>query len=276
MIDSTTATIASNRQSLQEVVSRCQFSYRTVAKVDRKHFWYVTRNEWITNYIKQRLHSHEKASFLDVGCGCANVTGYLYEHGIRNITGWDMNPAGISICKTRYPYIRFEQKDFLTSQLNFEYEKYDALGVFDCIEHISDDVRALKHLAGLIKPGGRIFITVPAMDSLWSKMDDYYGHFRRYSKQSLMQSMRQAGLRLVECNYIMAPLVPLLMVRRKWRKIRDCETSEQVDEVLARDARLPNFVANEMLKLILRCEQVVMADKDLGIGSSLIATGIVT
>lgn len=271
-----TATISSNRQSLQEVVSRCQFSYRTVARVDRKHFWYVTRNERIANYIKRRLSSYEKASFLDVGCGCANVTGYLYEHGIKNITGWDMNPAGISICKTRYPQINFEQKNFLTSTLDFVYDKYDALGVFDCIEHISDDVQALKHLGSLIKPGGRIFITVPAMDSLWSKMDDYYGHYRRYTRESLMQSMRLADLRLVECNYIMAPLVPLLMVRRKWRKIRDCQTAEQVDEVLARDARLPNALANAVLKLVLRCEEVLLKDKDMGFGSSLIATAIVT
>jgi SAM-dependent methyltransferase len=260
-----------SKLSMRDIASRCQFSYRTVAKVDRRHFWYVTRNERIFSLIKQKLPALHKASFLDVGCGCANVTGYLYEHGVRNITGWDLNPRGIEICRVRYPQIKFQLQDFLASG---QKETFDALGLFDCIEHISDDVQALEHLRGLIKPGGRIFITVPALDSLWSKMDDFYGHFRRYSKDSLKKALTESGFSQVECTYIMAPLVPLLMVRRKLRRIKDCKTSEEIDEVLSRDARLPNIAANEVLKMILRVEEKLLGNSDIGFGASLIATAV--
>lgn len=263
---------SASQQSIHEIASRCQFAYRTVARVDRRHFWYVTRNERISNYIKRRLPAFQTAAFLDVGCGCANVTGYLYENGIRNITGWDINPSGIEICRARYPQVNFQLRNFL-SDLE-DSTKFDAVGIFDCVEHVSDDVQALKHLRTLLKPGGRIFITVPAMNSLWSKMDDYYGHFRRYTKRTLVESMLSSGFRQVECNYMMAPLVPILMVRRKLRQIPDCRSAEEVDGVLSRDARLPNFLTNEVLKLILRCEERILGDRDLGCGSSLIATAI--
>lgn len=69
------------------------------------------------------------------------------------------------------------------------------------LEHIEDDGAVLSLLHDKLKPGGRLFIYVPAFQVLYSSMDRKVGHFRRYSRGGLNEKVRAAGFRVVHSGY---------------------------------------------------------------------------
>lgn len=79
--------------------------------------------------------------------------------------------------------------------------KYDYVYSLNVLEHIKDDVAALKALSDRLETGGRVLIYVPAFNVLWSKMDDLVGHQRRYTRTSLRRKLLAAGLVPVRIEY---------------------------------------------------------------------------
>lgn len=69
------------------------------------------------------------------------------------------------------------------------------------LEHIADDVGALRELHRVLSPGGRLMIYVPALSILWTRMDDRVGHLRRYTRRSLTSALRAAGFGVSRCRY---------------------------------------------------------------------------
>jgi len=69
----------------------------------------------------------------------------------------------------------------------------DAAGAFDVTEHIEDDLGFLRELGGILRPGGRLYVTVPAFPFLWSQEDTDTGHYRRYTLPAIEAVLRKAG-----------------------------------------------------------------------------------
>ncbi len=74
--------------------------------------------------------------------------------------------------------------------------RLDTVVALNVVEHIEDDVGALRTIAGLLAPGGRAVILVPALQTIFGSLDEELGHFRRYSRASLTAAFNTAGLRL--------------------------------------------------------------------------------
>lgn len=89
-----------------------------------------------------------------------------------------------------------------------------AVGLFDVIEHIADDMQFLKRTSRLMCPGGRIYITVPAYRGLWSDEDVLAGHFRRYALRDLSDVLTKSGFALEYATYFFSFLpLPILFCR---------------------------------------------------------------
>lgn len=69
---------------------------------------------------------------------------------------------------------------------------FDGMTTGETLEHLDDDASAAREIARVVKSGGRVIATVPALKSLWSKSDDYYEHRRRYSREQLVGLFREA------------------------------------------------------------------------------------
>lgn len=83
------------------------------------------------------------------------------------------------------------------------------------LEHIEDDVAALRSMAELVEPGGKIVLFVPAFPVAMSRFDREVGHYRRYRRRSLVDVMRRAGLTGVRAHYVNLPglLAWILLMR---------------------------------------------------------------
>ncbi|MFD6397228.1 methyltransferase domain-containing protein [Nocardia sp. NPDC060249] len=82
-----------------------------------------------------------------------------------------------------------------------ESDMYGLIYSFNVFEHIKNDQEAAEHLTSLLRPGGRLVIYVPALETLFTSMDTKVGHYRRYRRTQLNRILRNAGLEIVESRY---------------------------------------------------------------------------
>lgn len=80
--------------------------------------------------------------------------------------------------------------------------EHSAAVAFNVLEHIFDHVGALRSMGDLVQPGGTVVLVVPAFPSALSRFDLDIGHHRRYTRDSVSDALRQAGLRPEEVRYI--------------------------------------------------------------------------
>jgi SAM-dependent methyltransferase len=89
-----------------------------------------------------------------------------------------------------------------------------AVGLFDVLEHITDDGAFLQDLRARLVPGGRLYLTVPAYRWLWSADDDYAGHIRRYTLTGLFRTLRAQGFVPEFGSYLFWMLPPPIFLSR--------------------------------------------------------------
>lgn len=171
-------------------------------------FWFTHRNNCIVETIKQHIPTGE--AFYDIGGGNGYVAAALEKEGIETCL---IEPGlpGIINAKKR------GLKNLLCSSLldaNFKESILPNTGLFDVIEHIEKDEEFLRQLFFYLKPGGKVFITVPAYPALWSAEDVYAGHFRRYTLNTIQKKLEASGLKIIYKTYFFSFLpIPVFLFR---------------------------------------------------------------
>jgi SAM-dependent methyltransferase len=100
-----------------------------------------------------------------------------------------------------------------------ELGQFENVVCLDVLEHIERDTAALVNIARILAPPGRMIISVPAVPALFGKRDVAYGHYRRYSADSLSRLIRDAGLTMVEMTHWNAlGLAPYFFFERVLRR----------------------------------------------------------
>ncbi len=85
----------------------------------------------------------------------------------------------------------------------------DSILYVNVLEHIEDDSHELEMIRETLVPGGRCFIFVPALMSLYGEFDRKIGHFRRYSKSEIEEKCRAAGFKIIVSKYFdFAGIIP--------------------------------------------------------------------
>ena len=85
-----------------------------------------------------------------------------------------------------------------------EVNTYSGAVSYNVLEHIEDHVAALRSMARLVRPGGRIVLIVPAFPFAMSPVDIATGHVRRYTKKSMRRALGEAGLAVEQLRYVNA------------------------------------------------------------------------
>jgi len=228
---------------------------------ERWHFWFQSRRRLVLWLLDR--HCRAARSLLDVGCG----TGFLLE-GLRDrrrdlaLAGCDVHTGSLAVARKRVPSAFVFQA--VADGLPFV-DEFDAVTALDVIEHIDDDEAALGGMCRAIKPGGALLLTVPQHPSLWSAVDDFSCHRRRYTRAELVSKARAAGFEVVTCTSFFALTLPLLVASR-WRTRPDTFDP-------AAEFRIPRSV-NILLDRMMECEWwVIKSGVSLPIGGSLMMLG---
>lgn len=197
-----------------------------------------------------RRHLDPAGSVLDIGCGSCVLTRLLLRDGFR-VTAADLSPemlrmARECLAEDGLDASNLHHLDIAQCRERFG-AAFDQIVCLDVIEHIADDNGAMADLVGLLKPGGRLVLTVPAMPSLFGPKDRRVGHYRRYTRSSLLELYRKNQLRVLNVRYWNGLGVPISWVSLKLLR-------REVDESARRSDRgaIKAFI-NGALRTWFRC-----------------------
>src|SRR5690606_22871969 len=116
--------------------------------------------------------------FLEIGCGTGFVlSGVADAFPAVRLFGSEIFTAGLEFAARRQPSVNFMQMD--ARSLPF-LDEFDVIGAFDVLEHIVEDGQVLAQMREALKPNGIILLTVPQHEWLWSPVDEFACHVRRY------------------------------------------------------------------------------------------------
>jgi SAM-dependent methyltransferase len=135
----------------------------------------------------------------------------------------------------------------------------------DVLEHIPDDVAAVREIARVLAPGGMLYVTVPAYRSLWSAHDVALMHQRRYVASEIQHLVTDAGLEMVRLTYTVSFFLPLVWTIRTVRRLLFPNAPPKADVALT-----PRFV-NGILRTILDREAGIALHASLPFGLTVFA-----
>lgn len=183
-------------------------------QLEEHSWWFRNRNALIVQMVQK--YSGEKL-FWDIGGGNGFVSKGLQNAGQKVILV-EPGPAGAANARKR----QIEHIICATlEESGLAPNSIEAAGLFDVVEHIENDTMFLKAIADSLTKGGFLYITVPAYRFLWSKDDDYAGHFRRYTLKSLRKVLSDAGFEPIRQTYFYSILIlPIFIARTLGQRIK--------------------------------------------------------
>jgi 2-polyprenyl-3-methyl-5-hydroxy-6-metoxy-1,4-benzoquinol methylase len=168
---------------------------------------------------------------LEVGAGIGTMSRSLVEMADR-VVGIEPNQA----CATRALAVLGSHPRFELRVCHLEEcdrtsliaEHFDTVACINVLEHIEDDVSALRLFADIVGPSrGHVLVFVPAVQAAYGPLDAELGHHRRYLKGSLAKTFVAAGLELVLLKYT-NPIGLLGWIYNSWIKKATSHSAQQI------------------------------------------------
>jgi SAM-dependent methyltransferase len=169
-------------------------------------FWATER----ANLIAAMLCNKSITTLWEVGAGNGNAAIPLRNLGINVIPIEPLQSGAITLVKNGFPTFHSTLED-----LKLPSNSIGAIGAFDVIEHLENPNVLLSEIFRVLQPGGFFVCSVPAYKWLFSDFDVSIGHYRRYSKAELKNTLNSAGLGIVKFEWLFGFLVvPAFLLRR--------------------------------------------------------------
>lgn len=232
--------------------------YDRMAELADVHWWYVARRRILVDLIRREVQPPADARILEIGCGTGHNLLALKEFG--RVEGLEIDPAARALAAERLDQPIAAAP--LPEMTGIETGAYDLIAALDVIEHVEDDAAAIAAIAARLKPGGKLLMTVPAHQWMWSAHDVANHHQRRYSKVGLRGLLERSPLEIDELGYFNSLLFPLAVGARMAGKLRRSEDS---------DDTLPPAPVNAVFRAIFALERYAIGRLPLPPGLSLFA-----
>ncbi len=183
-----------------------------LAGSDRSHWWFRSKAALVATALRRTVPPREERGWLvDLGGGAGGVTALL---------GWP--PDRIAVLEGNHALAtRARRAHGLAAvctsvhQVPLADGAAEVVCLLDVIEHLHDPRVALQEAARLLAPDGRLVVTVPAHQWLWSAADEQLGHVRRYNRRALRAELAGSGFEPQLLTHVFSWLVPPVWLKRK-------------------------------------------------------------
>ncbi len=164
-------------------------------------------NRWMADTVRPWLGTR----VLELGAGIGNMTQHL-SRGRKTYVASDIDDEHMARLRVRFrgrPNLEVRKCD-LCDPADFKplLGGFDSVVCLNVVEHVKDDLEALRNIFSALKPGGRAIILVPQDQKAYGTLDEVLGHYRRYSEAQLRARMEQAGFeveRMLHFNRVTRP-----------------------------------------------------------------------
>lgn len=236
--------------------------YQFHAAAEDSHWWFLAKNRIVAHLARQvlalRASDQLPPRIADIGCGGGALLALLTPLG--SCEGVELDSGLRARAQARGLEVHDGR---LPDRIPLPTGTFDLVCCSEVVEHVEHDQAALHTLAGLLKPGGTLIITVPAHPWLWSQHDVLNHHFRRYRKAELAAKLGATGLQRRTLSYAMCSLFPALAAARVFRRRSDSSG--------AGTDHAPPAPLSTVLRALFEAEKHFIPRTGLPWGSSLIA-----
>jgi SAM-dependent methyltransferase len=232
--------------------------YDRMAEHDSTHWWYRARREVLASVIARKVKLPPNPRILEIGCGTGHNLPMLARFG--RVDAVEIDAAARAVAEKRLG--RAIGSGPLPHLAGVPEASYDLVALLDVLEHVEDDVAALKSIARRLKPGGTILLTVPQYPWMWSGHDVANHHHRRYVKATLKGAIARAGLKLELLSSFNSLLFPLAAAQRVLARIAGKEGS---------DDNPPPRPVNALFEKVFGLERYLVGRVPMPSGVSLLA-----
>ena len=241
----------------------------TVLDEDR-HAWFAGRTRAILKLLDAEVgpaQPGDQRRVLDIGSGAGNMAHHLAHYG--RVVGLDYHPRPLAVAHRR----GLSVCQGLGNELPFATGSFDLVALLDTIEHIPDEFGVLREVVRVLKPGGKVLITVPAFMWLWSYNDEINDHQRRYTAPELRQKLEVSGLRVTRLSYnnffLFPPIAAIRLLRPYKPDLESPHLTDDTDVYQVEMEPIPEPV-NSVLHAVGWVEAELLARLDLPVGVSVI------
>jgi 2-polyprenyl-3-methyl-5-hydroxy-6-metoxy-1,4-benzoquinol methylase len=173
-----------------------------------RHWWWRARNARVRDHAARLLDGRRDARMLDIGCGDGVLFPFLSAFG--TVEGIEPDPLTVTPDGPWRDAIHLRPFD----ETFAPDARYDLILMLDVLEHLDAPEAALRHASALLAPGGRMLITVPAFELLWTHHDDVNRHVTRFTRGTLAAVAKAAGLEVVRGEYLFQWLFGAKLIER--------------------------------------------------------------
>jgi SAM-dependent methyltransferase len=146
---------------------------------------------------------------LEIGSGIGNLSEFLVDRERLVLT--DTREEYLSRLRARFA----GRRNVMVARLNLPDDhgalagqRFDTIICLNVLEHVEDDRGSLVAIRGMLAPGGRLVLLVPALPALYGSMDRELGHHRRYTRGALAGLLRATGFNVAHTEYFNLAGVP--------------------------------------------------------------------
>ncbi len=239
--------------------------YRTMFDAEERHFWFRASRRIIMSWVDRALDEAVPPAgvrVLDVGAGTGGVLSKLAERS--EAWGAEFSAEGAAFIRSRD--LRVVRAGL--PQLPFRDGAFDVVVSLDVFEHVQDDLAAMAEVRRVLRPGGRLIATVPALQWLWSEHDEALHHHRRYHLRQFRQGLEAAGFSVRRLSYYNTLLLPPIAATRMWGRLRGRLRRSRGQSTS--DVSIPPAPLNHALTAIFGAEVHWLERFRLPLGASLI------
>ena len=152
----------------------------------------VNYNRYLLKLIQS--HAGNAKRVLDFGAGSGTFAGPISKLGFE--------VTAVELDDRLRAHLAQQGLRVAASTGDLPAESFDYAYTFNVLEHIPDDVEALRGLRAKLAPGARLLIYVPAFQVLYTSMDANVGHVRRYSRDTLTRNVSAAGFAVEATEFV--------------------------------------------------------------------------
>jgi len=236
--------------------------YKIMSDIEGSYWWFVGKQ-----YLTERLFKDYcldvpgEVRVLDIGCGTGGILKLMRKYG--TVCGIDFSLAALEfskqsgcaclVCSDAGRHIPFKDNTFTT------------VTCLDVMEHLDNERTLLEETLRVCKPGGRIVITVPAFNALWSAHDEALHHKRRYTWQQMLRKIGRLNCSVIKSSYFNTLMFIPILVTRKLKGFLDRDKPPTSDFFM----KLPGWI-NTALRVLYTAEIVCLSRLNFPFGVSLL------